>query len=408
MLFNDDVPEHEELRDLIEEVADSPSGEMRMRLYNCMLECGPLLVPVTRDVDSQLPPFPKSEGAPFVEFLATTSPDGFPAGMAFTDEDALTARCGPTSFVVIDTLEALDWVVGNEFAGLVLNPAGPWAYLPREHISAMLGSHTEQHVNLVERGKMYMELGLDRDALRAFQQAIETSPDEVLGWLHCGYYYDSKDYFEEAQRCFARVCELDESHEEGRLCLAEAYYGAGEFDKARESALPLLEASPDDVNLHYFFALSSMAVGFYLDAASSFKRVVEQIPEDSAAWLNFGTCCHLLRRSKEAIDAFEHSLALEPDSVMALVNLGLCHADQGNEEQAEIFYKQALEIDREYALAHYNLACLYSRQQEVIAAVESLRFACELSSDFVSMAKDEDAFDALSSMDEFQQIISGK
>jgi hypothetical protein len=67
--------------------------------------------------------------------LTTTAPDGKPALLAFTSLEQLHRRLPDApGHARLPSLEALDIVLDQALDGLVLDPDGPWAVVPREDV----------------------------------------------------------------------------------------------------------------------------------------------------------------------------------------------------------------------------------------------------------------------------------
>ena len=68
--------------------------------------------------------------------LTTTSPNGTPALVAFTSLTQLKRRTPDApGHARVSSLEALGIALDQELDGLVLDPDGPWAAVPREDIA---------------------------------------------------------------------------------------------------------------------------------------------------------------------------------------------------------------------------------------------------------------------------------
>lgn len=67
-----------------------------------------------------------------VTVLTTSMPEGGTAMLAFTDLESLQSRTSKTPYVVMQARDVLEMVIDQDYDALVLNPAGPWATLPRE------------------------------------------------------------------------------------------------------------------------------------------------------------------------------------------------------------------------------------------------------------------------------------
>jgi len=82
----------------------------------------------------------------------------------------------------------------------------------------------------------------------------------------------------------------------------------------------------------------------------------------------------------------------------------LKETDRTDEEEV---YRRAIELDPEYALGHFNLACLFARTGQKTESLASLKRAIELDAESREMAKTQPAFDAIREDPEFMKLIEG-
>ncbi len=80
----------------------------------------------------------------------------------------------------------------------------------------------------------------------------------------------------------------------------------------------------------------------------------------------------------EAMDAYEHALAINPRLVEALINLGTLQYEQGDFEKAADRFGCAVELDQENALAQFNLGSLLEELGQLEPARQHLRQAVRL------------------------------
>lgn len=80
----------------------------------------------------------------------------------------------------------------------------------------------------------------------------------------------------------------------------------------------------------------------------------------------------------EAMDAYEHALAINPRLVEALINLGTLQYEQGDFEKAADRFGCAVELDPENALAQFNLGSLLEELGQLEPARQHLRQAVRL------------------------------
>jgi tetratricopeptide (TPR) repeat protein len=110
------------------------------------------------------------------------------------------------------------------------------------------------------------------------------------------------------------------------------------------------------------------------------KDKVRVMPERNAAeWFALALQYEADRNTwAEAMDAYEHALAIDPQLVEALINLGTLHYEQGDFEKAAESFRRAVELDPENALAQFNLGSLLEELGQLEPARGHLRQAVRL------------------------------
>jgi tetratricopeptide (TPR) repeat protein len=123
--------------------------------------------------------------------------------------------------------------------------------------------------------------------------------------------------------------------------------------------------------------LEQRKAGKNKDAASSFGKLVKELPTDYMAYTELGNTLFDTDPSG-ARDAYGKALAARPEFVPALVNLGkLLIALQSNEESVTTLSK-ALVIDKESAETNYWLGIAYLNSRKGSKAVEHLNEALRM------------------------------
>ncbi len=96
--------------------------------------------------------------------------------------------------------------------------------------------------------------------------------------------------------------------------------------------------------------------GDYWGAIVLLRQAVEYAPDHAEAWYLLGTCLEQNPKwRREAVEAFQHALALDPNMVDALLSLGDLYKSQGMPARAIACYEDALQIDPENAMAKTRL-----------------------------------------------------
>lgn len=81
---------------------------------------------------------------------------------------------------------------------------------------------------------------------------------------------------------------------------------------------------------------------------------------------------------RDAIDAYEHGLAIDPRHFDALINLGMLFYEQANLEKATECFQRAVELDPDSAIAQFNLGNVLEEAGQVETARQHLRLAVRL------------------------------
>lgn len=82
------------------------------------------------------------ERAASLNMRSARSPQGGMALLVFTDGTQALKRYGPTSeagIIALASRDVLGTALRGSFDGVLINPAGPWAYVPRSVVQQILG-----------------------------------------------------------------------------------------------------------------------------------------------------------------------------------------------------------------------------------------------------------------------------
>ena len=99
-------------------------------------------------------------------------------------------------------------------------------------------------------------------------------------------------------------------------------------------------------------------------------------------------------------------MAIKPDLHEAWNNRGIVLDNLGRYEEAMQSYNQALEINPDDARSYYGLACCYALQENIELAIENLRHAINLDSQYREMAKTDSDFDKIRDKEQFKNFWS--
>ena len=122
------------------------------------------------------------------------------------------------------------------------------------------------------------------------------------------------------------------------------------------------------------------------------KKSLELQPDQPKPTCAIGTGYRKLGNIKEALTWYENAISLKPDYVICYDNMGLAYwelAERETDEEkigraisaAEKAFLKAIEYDDQYADAHFNLAALYYRGNQLDKARSELDSYIELTTE---------------------------
>lgn len=100
------------------------------------------------------------------------------------------------------------------------------------------------------------------------------------------------------------------------------------------------------------------------------KTAVEDSPNYSLAYLNYGAALEKERDYEEAARIYEQGIRLNPTEPMIHNNLGVVYAEMMMIEKAEKEFNREIEVNPAYSEAYYNLGFLYEITENIPQAIQ--------------------------------------
>jgi len=137
-------------------------------------------------------------------------------------------------------------------------------------------------------GVVYMELGMDRDAVKHLEKAVQLLPYDYQSRNNLGIVYGRLDEPEKALKEFATAISLRPDDDTIKINLSVFYQRQKEYKKAEEVLKYLLSKSPQDANLYYRMALVYKDTGQYEAAISELLKSTELAPNIINPYVELG------------------------------------------------------------------------------------------------------------------------
>lgn len=138
-----------------------------------------------------------------------------------------------------------------------------------------------------------------------------------------------------ALRAFERVAALQPERVDGPLNMARTALREGNIETAYEFLLRAEAIRRGDARVAWVWGGALQEDGRYEEAALAYRRVLEDFPEDRAAWRSLGRTLYLDRRFEEALLALDRVLEIDPEDRVSHYHRMLCFRALGREAEAE-------------------------------------------------------------------------
>jgi tetratricopeptide (TPR) repeat protein len=159
----------------------------------------------------------------------------------------------------------------------------------------------------VERGDELFQLQRFREAVSAYDKAIQAKSDEYLAWFKRGIALDHLQCYEDAANSYDQVVQLQ----------ADDYFAWFK----RGNAFEKLER--------------------YAEALESYNHVVQLQPDNYWAWHDRGKTLESLQKNEDAVESYAHAVKIKPDFQLAV-------------ESRKRVLIQLKKVDSLYHLQHYD------------------------------------------------------
>ena len=191
------------------------------------------------------------------------------------------------------------------------------------------------------------------------------------------------------------------------------YYDQREYDLAIESYQKSIAINPEYASVYGWLGLTYSKQEKYDLAVRFFQKAISIDPEDG--WYHYNLACVYSIQSKRqrCIESLWNAISIDKDYIGMAKKAGGSDFDSIRESpEFQAFaiesYQKAIAIDPEYAIYHYQLACVYSLQGKKSLSIESLRKAIStyVSQDkyYIKMAEKDSDFDNIRESPEFQAL----
>ena len=202
-------------------------------------------------------------------------------------------------------------------------------------------------------GLLYIDWERPKDAIRAFQAAIDLDGDFTHAYAYLGQAYYRNNQKEEAIRTCRKAMEIDPDYPAAYFILGDIYGKEGQYEKSIELFAKAHHLDP--TNLDYLTNLGK-AYGEeaqYGKAAEYFRQALRLRPHDLEIILSLGLCYHTNKDYDLAIEIYKKALEFKSDFPELYAKIGVVYADKKDFEPARRYLEKGFSMKPELSEVEY-------------------------------------------------------
>lgn len=203
--------------------------------------------------------------------------------------------------------------------------------------------------------------------LQHHERAVSCMPGSAKAWFNLGACAFNLGLHARAEQAYRKALSLRDEDARASARLGLVLMRLGRRDEGRRWVASALKRDSLDPEIHRIQAIVHLGNGALVRADSSWRRVVEGMPQDWMAWHNLGVHQYMQGQMQQAILAFEEAIRLEPGDEAAWYALASARSARGGPERGVETLKKALGVADSSAFLWRSLGefALESRQAQV-------------------------------------------
>ncbi|WP_341528615.1 tetratricopeptide repeat protein [Nostoc sp. UHCC 0302] len=228
------------------------------------------------------------------------------------------------------------------------------------------------------QGKTLNELKEYKEALAAYDKAIQIQPDYLEAWSGRGFVLINLQRYQEAIASFDKALQLKNDNPEVWNAKGEAFSNLNQYDQAIQAYDQAIELKPDYYQAWYEKGLALQNLKRYEDAIAAYQKVTELKPEYQQAWYNLGNVLVNLQRYTDAFTAYDKAVHYQPNYYQAWLSRGNILLSLQRYPEAVESFRQVIKYNSNNYQAWYNLGWSLHQTQRYEEAIASYNKAATI------------------------------
>ncbi len=176
--------------------------------------------------------------------------------------------------------------------------------------------------SLKNKSLEYGRFGIFKKAMNITRKAMKMERDYAEALLQ-GQAYDNVGMYREAVKAYKQAVLIEPGVSDAYYGLGNAYKKLGKFQEAVAAFQQAVYANPKDANGYFSLGNAYGKIGAFREATIALKRAVQLRPFSSEGHKSLGIYYGRLKMYQEAQQSLRHALKIEPNSAHARFNLAL-------------------------------------------------------------------------------------
>jgi len=320
--------------------------------------------------------------------------------------------------VLLDRQQEFSKAVHHLERALELQPDFPEAYINLGNVLDELGRTEEalkryrealrrmpdSHDAYYNIGYACNRLGLHEEAVENFKKALELFPEDAGSLNGAGFALYSQGLYAEAVSFYDRAIACEPKNATYRFNRGLLHARTDVHAAALDDLSQAISCDPEFVEAYLEIVPLLADHNRFDEAEALLCRVEELDPENTELLFLRALICERQGEPEKALDYLEKSLLQDPESLQVLNNKGNLLIDLERLDEAMVCFEEIIRRQPDYALAHFNRACVFALRGEAEPAVAALRRALELDGDLWEEIPADPDFSAIKENPVFLQL----
>jgi tetratricopeptide (TPR) repeat protein len=132
-----------------------------------------------------------------------------------------------------------------------------------------------------QRGLEFEQSGATREAIQAYERAVELDPTSAGAWVNLGTIYFNGRQFQRAENFYKKALTADPSYALAHFNIGNLFDERGDYDLALNHYLSAVKLNPSYADAHYNLALLYQGGGQVMEAVRHWKSYLRLDPGSS-------------------------------------------------------------------------------------------------------------------------------